>query len=173
MRTATYRLLNHFPSDKKTLEVNWMNRTLVLGIAIFFAVVCIALLGNQNQAVAGLGCSGCDGFAVKGCSGRARCHGQRHAFKSRCSGATKHAGNRCCGSATKCSGASKCSGRRDRCSGKRVRTRCSGRKSCSGSSCSGGKWSPVEESVTSETAWQMDGSFAPAPVAFRGLIFRR
>jgi len=36
-----------------------MNRVLVFGIAIFFAVVGIALLGGDSKAVAGHGCHGC------------------------------------------------------------------------------------------------------------------
>ncbi|MFV1965090.1 MAG: hypothetical protein ACC628_06675 [Pirellulaceae bacterium] len=63
-----------------------MNRAVVLGIAIFFAVVGIALLGGENQAVAGHGCHGCyggvvcdggyacGGYAYGGCGGLA-CHG--------------------------------------------------------------------------------------------------
>ena len=36
-----------------------MNRTLVFGIAIFLAVVGIAMIGGEKQAIAGHGCS-CD-----------------------------------------------------------------------------------------------------------------
>ena len=36
-----------------------MNRTLVFGLAMFFAIVGIALIGGSNQAVAGHGCCGC------------------------------------------------------------------------------------------------------------------
>ena len=42
-----------------------MNRALIFCIAIFFAVVGIALLGADNAAVAGHGCCGCHG----GCGG--------------------------------------------------------------------------------------------------------
>lgn len=48
-----------------------MNRTLIFGIATFFALVGIALLGGENKAVAGHGCHGCDGG---GCDGGG-CHG--------------------------------------------------------------------------------------------------
>ena len=42
-----------------------MNRALILGIAIFFAIVGIALLGGENQAVAGHGCHGCGGCSSR------------------------------------------------------------------------------------------------------------
>ncbi len=49
-----------------------MNRALVFGIAIFFAVVGIALVsGQSNTVMAGHGChgcSGCDGGCDGGCS---------------------------------------------------------------------------------------------------------
>ena len=48
-----------------------MNRTIFGGIAIFFAVLTIAMVGNQNSANAGWGCHG-------GCGGlfsHSRCHG--------------------------------------------------------------------------------------------------
>ena len=62
-----------------------MNRTLILGIAIFFAVVGIALLGGDSKAVAGHGCHGCNGgcagICAGGCAGYAGdccgCHGGR------------------------------------------------------------------------------------------------
>ncbi len=146
-----------------------MNRTLILGIAIFFAVVGIALLGSQDQAVAGPGCSGCDGFAVKSCRGRHhRCHVRCSAVKSSCQGPVRH----CCGVPTNCRGVVKepvtCSGRpvRVRCHGKRVR--------CSGVvGCSGGKWTPVIEPASTDAVWYMDGSFEQSPVAFRRMMFRR
>ena len=40
-----------------------MNRTLIFGIAIFFAIVGIALIGGSNKAVAGHGCCGCHSCA--------------------------------------------------------------------------------------------------------------
>lgn len=46
-----------------------MNRALVLGIAIFFAVVGIALLGGESKAVAGHGCHGCHACAGCDCGG--------------------------------------------------------------------------------------------------------
>jgi hypothetical protein len=38
-----------------------MNRMFVFGIAIFFAIVGIALVGGEKVAVAGHGCHGCSG----------------------------------------------------------------------------------------------------------------
>ena len=66
-----------------------MNRIVVLGVAIFFALVGIALIGGEQSAEAGLfnrggGGYGCDG----GCDGG--CHGRRH---GRCNG-----GGDCCSS---------------------------------------------------------------------------
>ena len=68
-----------------------MNRALVLGVAIFFALVGFGMIGGEKQAMArGKGCCGvskCEGRAKY--SGRNRCEGRR-----RCSGR-----KRCCGSA--------------------------------------------------------------------------
>jgi hypothetical protein len=52
-----------------------MNRALIFGIAIFFAVVGIALLGADNTAVAGHGCHGCNGGCYGGGCGGYGCHG--------------------------------------------------------------------------------------------------
>ena len=82
------------------LEDFGMNRALVFGIAIFFAVVGIALVGGEkNVAVAGHGChgcSGCDGGCDGGCSGPS-CNdcGCRGGLFSRLR-------NRCCGQQTCC-----------------------------------------------------------------------
>jgi hypothetical protein len=73
-----------------------MNRVLLFGIAMFFAVVGIALIGGDSQALAGhsnscCGCNGnvgCDG----GCGGYQSCNG--------CSGRRHHRKNKnrgCCG----------------------------------------------------------------------------
>ena len=109
-----------------------MNRIVVLGVAIFLALVGIALVGGEQTAEAGLfnrgggcGCA-CDGG---GCHGRRRCHG-------RCDGC--HGGD-CC--ASKCDGCScngSCHGRhrchgRDRCHGGLFgRHRCNGCNGCHG-----------------------------------------
>ena len=57
-----------------------MNRTLVLGTAIFFAVVGIALLGGEKSAMAGhRRCCGCAGApaACSGCQGGGLFHRNR------------------------------------------------------------------------------------------------
>src|SRR5690606_29740805 len=101
-----------------------MNRFVLCGVAAFFAIVGLALLGADNKVVAGHGCHGCVGIGCDGghhCGGgacfgghhgRARCHGgllQRH----RCHGRTRcHGGlfqrHRCHGAA--CHGAADCCG---------------------------------------------------------------
>ena len=68
-----------------------MNRTVVLGIAIFFAVVGLALVGGQQTASGG-DCGGCSG---KSCSGK----------RDKCCGLFGH---KCCGGDKGCSGG--CSG---------------------------------------------------------------
>jgi hypothetical protein len=65
-----------------------MNRILVYGVAGFFAIMVIALVQNENTAVAGHGkhhkchgCSGCDGcFGCHGCHGCFGCHGCHGCF---------------------------------------------------------------------------------------------
>ena len=60
-----------------------MNRTLIFGIALFFALVGLALIGPERTAVAGHGgCSGCKGAHARKCGGR-RCDGRK---ARRCSG---------------------------------------------------------------------------------------
>jgi hypothetical protein len=56
-----------------------MNRALIFCIAIFFAVVGLALMGADNAAVAGHGCCGCHG-GCGGCYGHdcCGCHGYSH-----------------------------------------------------------------------------------------------
>ena len=60
-----------------------MKRFLGIAVAMFFAVVAIALTGAESSAVAGHGCHGrarCHG-RVDRCAGRERrerCHGRRH-----------------------------------------------------------------------------------------------
>lgn len=102
-----------------------MNRTLFMGIAVFLAVVGIALVGGEKQAVAGHGCHGCHGSyncdgggchgdnggchaANHGCAGRQRCHGRRRhglfSHRRRCHGRSHgchgYVAPSCCG----CSG---------------------------------------------------------------------
>jgi hypothetical protein len=80
-----------------------MNRALVLGIAMFFAIVGLSLVGGQSEAVAGHGCNGsqCDGghhgrARCNGHHGRDRCHGRGHHRRDRCNGRGHHR-NRCNG----------------------------------------------------------------------------
>jgi hypothetical protein len=92
-----------------------MNRALLFGIAIFFAVVGIALMGSDSKVLAGHGCNGgcagagCDGGCMGachggGCAGNAcngGCNGRRHHRRNRCHGC--HA-NACCGNGGGCAG---------------------------------------------------------------------
>jgi len=59
--------------DNVLLEDRAMNRTLLLGILIFFVVVGISLMGDQPQAVAGHGCYGM--YGCGGCYGAPACGG--------------------------------------------------------------------------------------------------
>jgi hypothetical protein len=54
-----------------------MNRILVMGIAVFVAVIGLSLLsGDSSSAYAGHGCCGCHGYdACHGCHGAVACHG--------------------------------------------------------------------------------------------------
>lgn len=93
-----------------------MNRILVLGVAMFFALVGLAMVGGESQAVAGHGCNGCKGVGCVGDSGgcagmdccgkRVRCAGRMHARKARCGGLRKH--RRRCGGG--CDGMVECGG---------------------------------------------------------------
>ena len=77
-----------------------MNRTFFGGIALFFAVLAIAVMGNHTEATAGHGCGGCGG----GLFSHARCHGGHgRLFGGRCHGAS-------CGGAAECGGAADCGG---------------------------------------------------------------
>jgi len=82
-----------------------MNRTLILGIAMFLAVVGIALLGGEKVAVAGHGCccgGGCCGGGEccgGGCcgGGHCHCHGLFHHHHRCCCGGDCCGGGGCCG----------------------------------------------------------------------------
>ena len=94
-----------------------MNRhALILGIAIFVAIVGLSVLGGENQAMAGHGCQGCGGCSA--CDG---CYG--------CSGYA-------CGGCDGCGG---CGGYARCCGVRRVHVRRQSRCGCSGyvSSCGG------------------------------------
>jgi hypothetical protein len=88
-----------------------MNRIVVFGIAMFFALVGIALVGGENKASAffghrcgGCSCNGCHGG---GCHGgcHSRCHGGCH---SRCHGCHSRCHGRCHGGC--CNGGGCCGG---------------------------------------------------------------
>lgn len=92
-----------------------MNRVFVFGVAVFFAIVGIALLGGEKQAVAGHGCNGCHGAvacdgaasccAPAACSGRARMACSGRARRSGCAGMHhRRARRRCCGQPVACCG---------------------------------------------------------------------
>ena len=50
-----------------------MNRGLLLGLLVFFALLGISLIGGDNLALAGHGCHGCAG--VVACDGAYACGG--------------------------------------------------------------------------------------------------
>ena len=64
-----------------------MNRTLILGIAMFLAIVGIALVGGEKVAVAGHGCHCCccGGCCGGCCCGGCHCHGD-HRHRCCCGG---------------------------------------------------------------------------------------
>ena len=89
-----------------------MNRVFLCGIALFFAIVAIALLGGQEQAAAGHGCGGCHGVvacdgADAGCAAtcRGRCFGRLRQAR-RCGGSRGRlfAKRRCAGRVNDCCG---------------------------------------------------------------------
>jgi hypothetical protein len=76
-----------------------MNRIVVLGVAIFFALVGIALVGGESKALAfgHRGCCNGNSCCASSCHGghhnrccHSRCHGRCHGGNSCCS-------NSCCG----------------------------------------------------------------------------
>lgn len=89
-----------------------MNRVFMFGVAMFFAIVGIALLGGQKQAAAGHGCCGVvatcsavDTGCVPTCRGR--CFGRvRQHHARRCGGCFGRllSRRRCCGQPTDCCG---------------------------------------------------------------------
>ena len=179
-----------------------MNRGLLMGIAIFFAVVGLALMGGDNQAVAGGGaghggcgvtvqaCGGvpCQGVVV-GCAGRVR-HGLFHRARARCGGCAAYAPPACkgdpcagvvaCGGIT-CGGVPACHGL----FGRRARMRrmaCCGVVDCCGVVTKGGavqKASPVQKAdpVQKGDAVQKDAAqkvtMRHAPMVYYQISFRR
>ncbi len=96
-----------------------MKRFLGFSLAMFFALVAIALFGGDSGAVAGHGCHGkrCHGGLLarlhechgreKKCHGRERCHGRKH---RRCHGEVECC-DPCCEPACGCeSGCTSCGG---------------------------------------------------------------
>jgi len=85
-----------------------MNRIVVFGLALFFALVGIALVGGENKASAfifgGGGCGGCSGMCGGGgCHHRHHggCHARHHRCHGRCNGGCMGGGcmggGGCCG----------------------------------------------------------------------------
>lgn len=91
-----------------------MNRIFGFGIAIFFAVVGLAMVGGERQADAGHGCCG---VAVShGCGGHHRCGGGLFAGRHhRCGGHVAH--HRCGGHARRHRCGGLFGGRHHRCAG--------------------------------------------------------
>ena len=80
-----------------------MNRIVVFGLALFFALVGIALVGSESKALAfgGHRCNGCN--SCNGCNGcHSRCHGGCHSrchsrCHGRCHGRCNGCNGGCCG----------------------------------------------------------------------------
>jgi hypothetical protein len=100
-----------------------MNRKVVLGLAIFFAIVGIALMGGDRPVVAGHGCAGV--VDCGGCDGAKACHGLR---LHRCQGVAKCNGAPAaeCHGRVRCHGLNLCQGLRNRCHGRKADCGCNG-----------------------------------------------
>lgn len=132
-----------------------MNRIVLCGVALFFAIVGIALLGGEEKANAGLfGGSSCDG---SDCSGSDCCGGRKlFGHHNRCSGRERcHGGGLFSGH---CSGREKCHG------GLFKKHRCNGSK-CNGgySDCSGSCGGEVKELKDAPAPAPADEATPPAP----------
>lgn len=152
-----------------------MNRFVVFGIAMFFAIVGIALLGADNKADAGQRCCGCAGASCAGCDGG--CYG----CAGGCGGL--FARKRCCG----CAGYNACCGPKACCGlFARMRARkccgCAGYNACCQPvSCCGCAGAPMD--TDGETEGEPEVPPAPkadaastmerAPMVFRSVSFRR
>jgi len=75
-----------------------MNRNLMFGIALFFAIIGLALTGGERQVQAGLGSGdglfsrGCDGGCggrIRDCGGREGLFARLHSRRSDCGGETE------------------------------------------------------------------------------------
>lgn len=76
-----------------------MNRVLLLGVAVFLAIVGIALLGTgADSALAGHGCCGCcGGCGGCDCGGGYGCHGCHGGYDHGCHGGYDHGCHGCNG----------------------------------------------------------------------------
>ena len=144
-----------------------MNRFVVFGVAMFFAIVGIALLGADNKADAGQRCCGCAGASCDGCDGG--CGGCGGSFARRCCGPKD-----CCGRAPKhCGGCGGLFARMRRCCG------CDGAPvSCCG--CAGGGTMDTGEATGGdvpppppEAAPEAASTIERSPMVFRSVSFRR
>src|ERR1044071_8455754 len=88
------------------LEDSRMNRILILGVAMFLAIVGIALIGGEKTAVAGHGCHGCCCGGDCCCGGGCCCGGHHHRHHRHHCGC----GGCCCGGDSCCGGSSCCGG---------------------------------------------------------------
>ena len=167
-----------------------MNRTMVFGIALFCAILGIAVIGNNTEATAGHGCDGgcsasssCSG----GCGGwfknHRRCHGLR--LFNRCNGCHSSCSGDDCSGEDDCS-ASKCDGgcHARRCHGglfsKWRARRCNG---CAGNSCCGTTDHGCSGGCSGETEAAPEVPDAPAEgsastnngskVVYRSVAYRR
>jgi hypothetical protein len=104
-----------------------MNRIVVLGVAMFFALVGIALVGGENKASA-LGHRGCNGYGCNGGHGGHGHHGGCNGWNG-CNGYK----NGCC--ASSCHGRKRCFGRKRHHGGHGCHH---GGHGCNGYGCNGG-----------------------------------
>jgi hypothetical protein len=89
-------------SSVSLLEVFGMNRVVALGVAAFFGLMTLVLVGGDNQSLAlgrRGGCNGCGGASAGRCDGgRDKCCGRQK--RERCSGRKA----KCCGEVNTCCG---------------------------------------------------------------------
>jgi hypothetical protein len=144
-----------------------MNRKVAVGLAIFFAIVGIALMGGGQAAVAGLGCHGCAGVAACGggddagacggvrCFGRLRCHGEREAVA--------------CHGRVRCHGLDRAERRAQRCCGVKVECGCGGEAAPAAAPTP----APPKEEKVPEAPKAKSASLDRAPMSFYQVSFRR
>lgn len=148
-----------------------MNRFVVFGVAMFFAIVGIALLGAENKADAGQRCCGCSGASCGGCGGA--CTG------CSCGGLFAR---RCCG-AQACCGPRACCGPKD-CCGLFARMRCCAQRCCARRCCGapvtccgcGGSTMSTEDAggdADVPPAPEAASTIERSPLVFHSVSFRR